>query len=136
MEAQIRKLRRTVDFHTMVVILGVVLFAGFNYLSCTVKDMYKLKTQRNGDQLEIRTISDGPFVVTHVVASDELHGRSIAAIDPPLGIIDSGGGTVESLSKLVWYDTRGERVKPPGEDSEIRVLYVNPEVSKLPDMPR
>jgi hypothetical protein len=85
----------------------------------------EISASREGNKLRIGSSSDGPFVITHVVAygNTEQYKR-VAALIPPIGIIDSYGASV-NMSQLKWVDSHGNHANAP-TTQRIEVLYVRP----------
>jgi len=83
--------------------------------------------------LKLSSVSDGPFLVTHLVGlPGHDAGKLIAQLPTPLAIIDSGGAKItrDDYRKLVWKNYTGTRVAAPAEGAPLRALYVRPVYSE------
>lgn len=89
-------------------------------------------------KLSLAPLSDGPFVITHLVSRSESPPYVRYALLPqPVVIVDSEGTSVDSavLGKLVWRDKMHRRVPAPPSDAVIRALYQRPLETESP-LPR
>lgn len=85
----------------------------------------RVQVEVRGDLLHIIHLSDGPFVVTHVVGRTTDHTkRRVAALDPPLAFLESGSTDIETKN-LTWQNDQGKPAAAPSVDFEA--LYFIPE---------
>lgn len=83
--------------------------------------------------LKLSSVSDGPFLVTHLVRLPGHDAReAIAQIPTPLAIIDSSGAKItrDEYLKLVWKNYTGTPAIAPVEGAPLRALYVRPVYSE------
>lgn len=84
---------------------------------------------RDGDTLRVSSVTDGPYVLTHVVARGESESeKRWAPLAEPVAIIDSEGGSID-LTLLKWRDLTGALADAP-TDQRIEVLYLVPQSAK------
>lgn len=90
----------------------------------------RLTAHWSGPDLTLRSVSDGPFLVTHLVryGTPSEADKAVAALPQPLAIIDSGGATIprDLYRKLVWRNFLGQRVPAPPEGAPVGALYTRP----------
>jgi len=95
-----------------------------------------LRLHSTEDGLRLTSSNDGPYVITHLTtghANSESEKRT-AALNPPMAIIDSHGGTITKaeFAKLKWVDLRGEPATAPGIADHLEALYFRPERATEP----
>ena len=110
-----------------VQVLGALIigYAAVTFFKDAVDSHRSLRINREGDTLRLSSPSDGPSVVTHVVPYGMRQDlKRIAAVTPPIGIIDSQGASID-LRKLKWINFFGEPADAP-TTQRIEVLYWRP----------
>jgi hypothetical protein len=113
-----------------LLVLGILL-AGAQHLSQRLlASTRQLRAAWSDGGLTFSSISDGPFVVTHLsVPGVQSEGdKAVAQLAVPVAIIDSRGARLdpEELRKLTWRNIYGQPVPPPQEGAPIRALYFRP----------
>ena len=136
---EIRALRRRLFWVELwlAVLMTLVVGAGgvFWALRQLQENARTPRERRTGDGgLRIFTISDAPFVVTHLLGkSPDESARALAELKHPLVIADSGGGevTAAELRALVWRSrATGQPVRPPAPGAPLTACYYRLEFSK------
>lgn len=85
--------------------------------------------RRDDQEVVVTASNDGPYVITHLIASGTGESeKRWAAIDPPVAYVDSAGARI-SLEGLRWRDVRGLPADPPPPNASLRALYVVPSVA-------
>lgn len=89
-----------------------------------------LRPHWQGANLEISAMSDGPFVITHlVVKQPEAGTEAVGRLPEPIVIVEAGRREVtgEDLRSIDWRDYRGSPIPPPIPGTPIRLLYTRPQ---------
>jgi len=110
----------------MLVLLSWAASVGLDRLSD--RSRVRIRTAWSERGLELRSSSDGPFVVTclvHGVGTGEVR---YAVLPEPLVIIESGVTILEpaALRRLTWRDWMGGTDAPPPEGTPMKALYSAP----------
>ena len=122
---EIARLRRWNGFFLIcfLVLLGAWFYgAGLERLQ---KEYRKVKVRRTGDELSVYSLSDGPYLLTHVVS----YGYSEsdlrwAILKEPVLVIGSGGAGID-LTELEWKVGGSQPTAMPPESADIDVLFVD-----------
>jgi len=121
-----------------VLIVIALLWAAWHFFGSQLEGLkhHPLRLRSTEDGLRLTSSNDGPYVVTHLttgLANSESEKRT-AALNPPLAIIDSHGGTItkEDFAKLKWVDLGGEPATAPGIADHLEALYFRPERATEP----
>jgi hypothetical protein len=132
--------KRRVEPALVVVGVVVLLFVGYlASLGLAFRNYQGLRAVWTEEgELALRSISDGPFVVTHLqlIAGKESN-KAVAAIDPPLAIMDSHGAvmTAGQLKALKWVDILGRPAPPPPVGAPISAWFYRPDRTETPSKP-
>lgn len=96
-----------------------------------------IRVMRHSDEsLSFSSMSDGPFLVTHLVRYSEYEGdKAVAPLPQAIVIIDSHGAmlTAREGSKLSWVILFGEPTKGPASTDELKGLFYRSQVSNSTD---
>jgi hypothetical protein len=116
---------------TSFVVLSLLVVAGEVWLNSMRANIRALAVKWQPDgEIRFYSVSDGPFVITHLVkhGSDE-GGKAVARLPQPLAIVDSAGATLSknNVAKLAWVNIYGQLVTSPKAGAEIKALYFRPE---------
>lgn len=113
----------------LILVLAAWWFSAF--VARSREDMASLSAGWDGAGLKLRSPTDGPFVVTHVV-NYGVGDKSWAALPRPLAVIDSYGAYLraEDIRRLDWQDYFGQKVAAPTDLSHVTVLYYIPLIPK------
>jgi hypothetical protein len=89
-------------------------------------------TSWDSNDIHVYSGSDGPFLLTHLVAYRNGHGDAFALLPKPITITDSWGYIFKSeeISKLEWVDSKGQKQSQPLTGTKIGVMYIIPNESK------
>ena len=100
---QIRKLQRWNRFWVCLLVIAALTWAGHNFIVAQTQNLYTLYDTWDGQGLSLSAMTDGPFVVTHLV---DRYSRSWAALPRPIAVVDSYGAyiSMEDMKKLHWQD--------------------------------
>jgi hypothetical protein len=119
-----------------LIILVMLVTAGILLLRTTFENMYQLSADWSGEQIHVYSMSDGPWLVTHLVAyqTNGYYWRAIAQLPSPVTITDSAGHyfSRQEIDKLQWVDTKGEKEAPPAVGENVGVMYIIPAESRRP----
>jgi hypothetical protein len=131
---QIRRLQLWNRFWICLFVVSALYFAAQNQ----IRRVRTLTVAYNTDgSVKFRSFSDGPFVITHLALSGDggVGARATAALTPPLTCIDSSGAYLsqEEVSRLVWRDDHGEKMRAPSPGSKLAALYFDPQIAKAPE---
>lgn len=131
--ATVRRLLFWNRFWLGLLLASAVLGASLRLLRNSIRSTHQLRVAWSNDGgLSFSSVSDGPFVVTHLILGGreaETEGKkAVAELPRPVAIIDSRGASLspEQLGKLTWRDISGRPISPPGEGAPIRALYYRP----------
>jgi len=121
-----------------LLIVGSVVFWQVRAAEHLIRTPQAWRTADGG--LRIATISDAPFVVTHLLGkspngSPDEWPQALAELKKPLVIADSGGGevTAAELRALVWRSrATGQPVRPPAPGARLTACYYRLEFSEPP----
>ena len=89
-----------------------------------------VKVWWQGQDLQFGSMSDGPFVVTHLVIHHAGHApEAVALLPEPVVISESGRKTLHQSAwrKLRWNGYSGNPVPSPEASAPIRALYYRAE---------
>lgn len=127
-DPEVRSLRRIVTAQG-VAIVALILWLAYERLVLYIdRSRSSLTVESQGEDLRIKTTSDGPFVITHLMATGYSDSDTrVAALPQPLACIDSGGLIIPKVADLDWRDTRGEVASPPSS-STLQALILRPEM--------
>lgn len=123
MDAQ-REIRKLKAWNALYVSLLVVAGAWYGMQQWLLEPLAtpKVRIVEPG-RARISSMSDAPFVVTHLVTGpvDSESEKRWAALPEPAASIDSSGVEVD-LAGLEWRDLRGEPADAP--DGPLHALYI------------
>jgi len=122
LERRVRTLERWNGFWKLVVVLALAGLAGNHFLLSATRNTRALSGQTTAEGLRLRSVSDGPFLVTHLYYwGGGGASKRVAALPEPLMIIDSGGARIprQQLQRLRWKNSLGEEDSAPPADGEI-----------------
>lgn len=130
-ELELRKLKRIAAIQGVGILL-IVVWHGLTWLSGRLEeDISRVTVVRSGKGVALRTLSDRPFIVTHLAVSGWDAGseseKRTAALPAPVASIDSSGLWIEDITKLDWRDIRGEPASVPDESTRLSALMLRPE---------
>jgi hypothetical protein len=127
LEKEVRRLKRIVAVLCVIAIVAVVWVAS----KWITNPLIRVHVVRDGDKVQIRSVSDGPYIVTHLTVSgrdtDSESEKRTAALSEPIACIDSGGLLIEDITKLDWRDISGSPAEPPSHSQRITALLMRPE---------
>lgn len=128
-EGEIQRLRYRVRWLTGFLSFAVVGVAVGTWLRGELAALGAPHAWRDGQEVVVTASNDGPYVITHLIASGTGESeKRWAAIDPPVAYVDSAGARI-SLEGLQWRDVRGQPAAPPPPTASLRALYVVPSVA-------
>ncbi len=128
-EAELIRLRSQVRLLTGFLAFAVAALIGARWLQSELAASMLPHVHRVGSEVVVSAPNDGPFVITHLVASGTGESeKRWAAIEPPAAYVDSGGVRI-NLEGLRWRDLRGRPADPPPSTAPLRALFFTPSVA-------
>lgn len=126
---QIRKLQRWNRFWVCLVVIAALTWAGHSIIDAQSQGISVLYGTWDGQGLKLSAMTDGPFVVTHLV---DQYGKTWAALPRPIAVVDSHGSyiPVEDMKKLRWQDYLGQPCPFPVKNANISAFYYRPLTTK------
>ena len=127
--AEVQRLARWNQLWLVVLLLVALGWAGSSFLQHAQEVSRSLRASWDAGVLRLRSSSDGPFIVTHLVFwGDGGLSKAYAVLPEPILIIDSGGARIdkEELRNLRWRSYRGGPAPVPPEGAPITALYYRP----------
>ena len=124
-----QKLTRWNAFWRTLLLISVgciVVILIFQYLD---KRRGQLHGSWREDSFHVFSITDGPFIVTHLfIPWQDNQPSTVAQLNPPVTIIDSRGHhfTMEQISSMTWIDASGKQLAPPAIGSPLKTFYIVP----------
>ena len=122
---QIRKLQLWNRFWVCLLVIATLTWAGKHFIDAQTRDLYTLHDTWDGQGLKLSAMSDGPFVVTHLV---DRYSKTWAALPRPVAVVNSHGAyiPVEEMQKLYWQDYLDQPCPFPLKNADIKALYYLP----------
>lgn len=126
-EGELRRLVWLNRFWATVWVLTALAWAFHAALDQVRSATQRLTVHWSGEDLSLRSASDGPFLVTHLAllgTSSETQ-KAVAQLPVPVAIIDSGGAIIPhtAFRRLVWRNFLGQPVSAPPAGAPVRALY-------------
>jgi hypothetical protein len=89
----------------------------------------------NGNTIQVSSVTDGPWIVTHLIVYQTNNSwRAVAQLPRPVTIFESGGCEFSrvDLDGFDWRDLAGVMQAPPATNERVGIMYVVPVEAKPP----
>jgi hypothetical protein len=122
LERQMRRLLLWNRFWLSLLIMTALAWGVHSFIAAETQDTYTLTERWDGQGLKLSALTDGPFVITHLV---DRRTRSWAALPSPIAVVDSHGVyiPINDVKKLHWQDYLGQPCPFPATNARITALY-------------
>lgn len=117
-----------------VLILGVTLvsliFLFVNKVIIPIREEMNLHLDWIDGNLQFSTLSDGTFIVTHLVVISE-NGTLISKLPEPIVITQAAKIVIreKTVSSLQWQDSTGKYNNVIGRQKNVKALFYRPQMT-------